>query len=455
MRENLNKRIFLCYASEDKEEFVNKLAFELKNIGLDVWFDEYEICPGMSIRDKIDKGIRFCDIGIIVLSHDFFRKSWTAWELNGLVQKMVNGATILLPIYYKITASDVMQYSPSLADICAIKDFEEVTEIAKKIYETIYPQKPILITTRELLELQEVKTPDFYDNWWIERIEFSSRMDMNFIPWALPNNPICTKKEFKAFQLSWACMRYGWIQEAQYRKINQFTDPEEVYSFICNTPGVKEACQNNLEFVALYAPQLFFFKCDLREDLFEEYQKTKIELQGNKSICSITNDGNAPSCGRVFALMDEQFGNYTAESILRHFIEGEQLGPSPSTLDYWEILIRLCDCNEEIYPEKIRDCLLVGFKSNYAGIQLKQIFIKKEPDFLEMVFNDLNMLEQVIDEIISDRFMETKKSKRELAKKICELKMQKSYFEDKTFRITVPNEELRNGFRGITVQENK
>ena len=101
------------------------------------------------------------------------------------------------------------------------------------------------------------------------------------------------------------------------------------------------------------------------------------------------------------------------------------------------------------------DCLLLGFKSNYAGIQLKQIFIKKAPDFLEMVFNDLNMLEQVIDEIISERSMETKKSKRELAKKICELKMQKSYFEDKTFRITVPNEELRNGFRGITVQENK
>ena len=50
--ENLitNKNLFISYASEDKNTFVKPLAETLRLKGLTIWYDEFEIKPGMSIR---------------------------------------------------------------------------------------------------------------------------------------------------------------------------------------------------------------------------------------------------------------------------------------------------------------------------------------------------------------------------------------------------------------------
>jgi len=45
---------FICHASEDKIEFVDSLAKCLKNFGLNIWYDDFEISYGDNIRRKID-----------------------------------------------------------------------------------------------------------------------------------------------------------------------------------------------------------------------------------------------------------------------------------------------------------------------------------------------------------------------------------------------------------------
>lgn len=46
---------FICHASEDKDEVVRLLAEQLGARGSSVWYDEYELKVGASLRDSIER----------------------------------------------------------------------------------------------------------------------------------------------------------------------------------------------------------------------------------------------------------------------------------------------------------------------------------------------------------------------------------------------------------------
>jgi hypothetical protein len=108
--------VFISHAHEDKEEIVRPLALALQRLGLRVWYDEFELRLGDSLRRKIDQGIARSAFGVVVLSAAFFSKNWAQYELDGLVTRSVGGEQVLLPLWHKITKSEVMAQSPSLAD---------------------------------------------------------------------------------------------------------------------------------------------------------------------------------------------------------------------------------------------------------------------------------------------------------------------------------------------------
>ncbi len=108
--------VFISHASEDKEDVVRPLALALKNKGLSVWYDEFELKIGDSLRRKIDSGLAKSNFGIVVISRDFIKKGWTNYELDGLITRAVSGEQQLLPIWHNITKQEVVDYSPSLAD---------------------------------------------------------------------------------------------------------------------------------------------------------------------------------------------------------------------------------------------------------------------------------------------------------------------------------------------------
>ena len=82
--------VFISHASEDKNEVARPLAEALRANGLSVWYDEFELRIGDSLRRKIDKGIANSNFGIIVISRDFISKGWTNYELDGLITRAVN-----------------------------------------------------------------------------------------------------------------------------------------------------------------------------------------------------------------------------------------------------------------------------------------------------------------------------------------------------------------------------
>jgi len=126
--------VFISHASEDKDEVVRPLALALQAEGLSVWYDEFEMKIGDSLRRKIDKGLASSRFGIVVLSKDFIKKGWTNYELDGIITKVVTGEQILLPIWHNITKKEVIDFSPSLADKLARNTSAyTVEEIASEI----------------------------------------------------------------------------------------------------------------------------------------------------------------------------------------------------------------------------------------------------------------------------------------------------------------------------------
>lgn len=130
--------VFISHASEDKDEIVRPLANALVEKGIKVWYDEFEMKIGDSLRRKIDKGLANSRFGIVVISKDFIKKGWTNYELDGIITKAVSGEQIILPIWHNITKKEVIDFSPSLADKLARNTaLNTVDEIATEIADLI------------------------------------------------------------------------------------------------------------------------------------------------------------------------------------------------------------------------------------------------------------------------------------------------------------------------------
>lgn len=131
--------VFVSHASPDKDSFVRPFAEALDALGVSVWFDEFVLKPGSSLRRSIDEGIRKARYGIVVLSPAFLGgRPWTEHELDGLVNGYVYNRQVLLPIWHGVDAEAVSAYSPSLADKVGIPtDDRTAADIAAEVAEFI------------------------------------------------------------------------------------------------------------------------------------------------------------------------------------------------------------------------------------------------------------------------------------------------------------------------------
>lgn len=133
--------VFISHASEDKDDFVRPLAAKLSESGLRVWYDESTLKVGDSLRRKIDHGLARSRYGIVVLSSAFFVKNWPQYELDGMVAREMEGRKVILPIWHKVSKTEVLSFSPTLADKVAINSsLSSMEEIADQILEVVGAQ---------------------------------------------------------------------------------------------------------------------------------------------------------------------------------------------------------------------------------------------------------------------------------------------------------------------------
>jgi hypothetical protein len=88
--------LFISHATEDKPGIVRALVEALQQRSVNVWYDEFELRIGDSLRRKIDQGLSRSRFGLVVVSHAFFAKNWPQYELDGLVALEMAGRQRIL-----------------------------------------------------------------------------------------------------------------------------------------------------------------------------------------------------------------------------------------------------------------------------------------------------------------------------------------------------------------------
>jgi hypothetical protein len=131
--------VFICHASEDKGSLVRPLATILEESGLKVWYDEFTLKIGDSLRRKIDEGLANSRYGIVVLSKYFFEKNWPQQELDGLLSKenVGIGTKVILPVWHNISLEEIRQNSPILSGRVAAKSSDGLPTVARQLREAM------------------------------------------------------------------------------------------------------------------------------------------------------------------------------------------------------------------------------------------------------------------------------------------------------------------------------
>lgn len=133
--------LFISHAGEDKAGFVRPLAEKLREAGISVWYDEFELNLGDSIRRSIEKGLSGSRFGAVVLSPAFFGKEWPERELDALTSLEIGGKSRILPIWLDVGLGEVQDNVPSLAGRFAIMADDGISAVAEKLIRAIYPDQ--------------------------------------------------------------------------------------------------------------------------------------------------------------------------------------------------------------------------------------------------------------------------------------------------------------------------
>jgi hypothetical protein len=125
--------VFISHASEDKDAIARPLAETFLARGLEVWYDEYTLRVGDSLRKSIDAGLAGCKFGVVILSPFFFNKHWPEQELNGLANREVHGKKVILPVWHNVNHDDVSAFSPTLADRIGVSTSRGLEHVADEL----------------------------------------------------------------------------------------------------------------------------------------------------------------------------------------------------------------------------------------------------------------------------------------------------------------------------------
>lgn len=153
MDEHWKYHVFISHASEDKDAVARPLAEALSKCGLQVWYDEFSLKLGDSLRQSIENGLSQSQFGIVILSQSFFAKAWPNIELSALISRSIAEGKVVLPVWHDVTKDDVLRRSLFLADALAVDWKEGIEVVVSKILEAIPPsQRPpkTSLTTVEL-----------------------------------------------------------------------------------------------------------------------------------------------------------------------------------------------------------------------------------------------------------------------------------------------------------------
>ena len=369
--------LFICHASEDKDDFVRPLAEALRHQNVAVWYDEFTLSLGDSLRQAIDRGLQDSRFGLVVLSRAFFEKNWPQYELDGLVQREMAGADkVVLPIWLNVTQADVAGYSPTLAGRVAVSASQGLAKVVAAILRVVRPQNSPLVIARDLLLTYDVTPPVITDGWWLDVVEASNRIpgygayipeESTWSRWSFPLPPNEGDPESRGTRLGWTALQLAWTQHADELQITVITRPEAVLDFIRREPGLMDTCVDYPGLAAEYAPQLTIpgFGGELEDSFESEYRKSLEEhverrRQSPRFGTALTVEGDTPDCDEEWVFRSKCFGKYQSSFVAEAYFHAGIFGPRVAYHEDADHLFWLLSDESGWLPEKVRATLLDG-----------------------------------------------------------------------------------------------
>lgn len=181
----MRPKIFLSHSKKDKL-FIEKLANDLQKSGIDVWYDEWEIPVGESIRRKIfEEGITECDLFFIYLTENSIPSYWVQEELDGALIHEIEKQHSFLALFVNTDDSrNKLSIDLKARNIPVFNDEEYLISFGKLVTKTwqSYTKNEIKEKAKdaklEILELQK-KNSDLEKN--ILQLQNNQFLDVDLV----------------------------------------------------------------------------------------------------------------------------------------------------------------------------------------------------------------------------------------------------------------------------------
>lgn len=114
---------FLCHSSKDKA-LARRIANDLHGKGIQTFFDEWEIGPGDSLRQRIDQGLDQCTHFIALLTCASIDAPWVNAEMDAAFVQKLSGRARFIPLRSDLAIDRLPPllralHSPALEDYAA------------------------------------------------------------------------------------------------------------------------------------------------------------------------------------------------------------------------------------------------------------------------------------------------------------------------------------------------
>lgn len=130
---------FISHDNRDKDGIAEPLALQLQQLMCPVWYDQYSLRVGDSLRESIELGLRESKKCILILTPHFIENSgWAKREYESIfTREIVEKQRVILPVWSEVAPHDVYRFSPILADRVGVSWSLGAQEVARRLFRAL------------------------------------------------------------------------------------------------------------------------------------------------------------------------------------------------------------------------------------------------------------------------------------------------------------------------------
>lgn len=135
---------FISHDTRDKDSLVRELVLEMSKLMCPVWYDEYSLKVGDSLRESIEKGLKETTKCVVVLSPHFLsNEGWGKAEFDSIyTREIIEKKNVMLPVWHNVDAKAVYEYCPRLADKFGLNSDLGPKKLAQKLVKAVKQPAP-------------------------------------------------------------------------------------------------------------------------------------------------------------------------------------------------------------------------------------------------------------------------------------------------------------------------